>query len=532
MKKKLVLAALLLGASLTLPVQAQLQYFGYVGGADDDLSLANTKGFTNFAAFSTDTNLADTFLRTRISAMAPYGIKALIDLGNVLWCDYSPDDSLDYVLCDNWQQRWTTWTHNNADVLSPDKVIAFAIRDEPFRWDVDGTQYDAVSQVVKSTFPWVKIYLPESACVLEGYCQSAKGQPEFPTSYSRYHGNLPYVDWIGLNSYAIHPTTNSAYLNDRTVFKSRFPGKKWIYVIDGFWDSSHGDAGIELGEMSQIAHEWYDLARNDPDAVLLGVFLWPHIQGWTTSQDFVCPALAEHVAIGRAVTGKVRAHAAPPIGSFSVNGSGVLSGWACDPDGTICENPQVDLYMDGSYYSAVFDFNYYSPPSGSLVTSQCGAGVAARFSRLLTDTTGGHRITAFARDLDSGGSGLPSTCPENPACIWYLHYSQPKGYMDGITATGYASGWVCDQDAPQISSQVRLATSGGYIGLYTTNLGNEQAVSTQCGGGTLHRFGVQLPAWTKGLPIYAYAEDLGAPYTTGEVQIPWLCPAGWTCTWF
>jgi hypothetical protein len=107
----------------------------------------------------------------------------------------------------------------------------------------------------------------------------------------------------------------------------------------------------------------------------------------------------------------------------------------------------------------------------------------------------------------------------------------PKGYMDGITATGYASGWVCDPDAPQVSSQVRLASSAGYIGLYTTNLSNEQAVSTACGGGTLHRFGVQLPAWTKGLPIYAYAEDLGAPYATGEVQIPWICPAGWSCTW-
>jgi hypothetical protein len=420
MTKKLVLAALLLGAFLTFPVRAQLQYFGYVGGADDDLSLANTKGFTNFAEFSTDINLADTVLRTRISAMAPYGIKAMIDLGNVLWCDISPDHSQNYQLCGNWQWRWATWTQNNAAVLTPDKVVAFAVRDEPFRWDVDGADYDMVSQVVKSTFPWAKIFMPESLCVLDGNCLSMNGQA--PTSYSRYHGNLPYVDWIGLDAYAIHPATNSAYLDDRAAFKSRFPGKKWLYVIDGFWDSNHGDAGIGIIDMGLIAREWYDLARNDPDAVVLGVFLWPQVQGWTTSRELPCPALAEHVAIGRAITGKVRPQTAPPIGSFSVNGSGLVSGWACDPDGTVCENPRVDLYVDGSYYSAVFDFNYYSSPSGSLVTSQCGAGVAGRFSRLLTDTTSGHRITAFARDLDSGGSGLPSACPENPACIWYLHY--------------------------------------------------------------------------------------------------------------
>jgi len=55
-------------------------------------------------------------------------------------------------------------------------------------------------------------------------------------------------------------------------------------------------------------------------------------------------------------------------------------------------------------------------------------------------------------------------------------------------------------------------------------------VTDQCGGGTLHRFGIQLPAWTRGKQITAYAENLGSPDASGEVQIPALCRKG-KCVW-
>jgi hypothetical protein len=101
--------------------------------------------------------------------------------------------------------------------------------------------------------------------------------------------------------------------------------------------------------------------------------------------------------------------------------------------------------------------------------------------------------------------------------------------MDGISPTGVAMGWVCDKDAPQVSSRALLTTgSGTQIGVYTADQSSEQAVADQCGGGTHHRFSAQLPFWARGVPIYAYALDL----VSGTVQIPWLCYQGSYCIWY
>jgi hypothetical protein len=103
--------------------------------------------------------------------------------------------------------------------------------------------------------------------------------------------------------------------------------------------------------------------------------------------------------------------------------------------------------------------------------------------------------------------------------------------MDGISPTGIVNGWVCDPDAPQVSSKVRLALDDGtQVGTFTANLGNEQAVTDQCHGGTLHRFSVQLPPVTTACRhVFAYAKDLANPLV--EKQIPTLCSGGVYCLW-
>ena len=138
-------------------------------------------------------------------------------------------------------------------------------------------------------------------------------------------------------------------------------------------------------------------------------------------------------------------------------------------------------------------------------------------------------MTAFARDLDVGGATLPSNCAQNPACLWFTTHSEPKGYMEALSPTGVAAGWVCDPDAPHLSTKVRLALEDGtLLGTFTTNLGSEQAVADECGGGYLHRFSVQLPPSARHHAIYAYSQDS----VGGEVQIPWLCDDGWYCVWW
>ncbi|HEX3530459.1 MAG TPA: hypothetical protein VH988_25640 [Thermoanaerobaculia bacterium] len=516
---RLALAVLLLGILLALPAAAQIQYFGYDGGASDDPSLNLTKAFTNFAYIGAQSDLTSTFVLDRVNAMSQKGLKGVIDLSVVLWCDYDGDESYRH-LCVDWAQRWATWKQNNAGILTSDKVLAFAILDEPFNRNAVMTDYETATQRVKADFPWAKTLMIEGACVIAGTCSPYYGGP----GISWYQGSLPGIDWLGLDDYGIHPATDQAYQNARAFLKSRFPGRKWVYVMDGYWDSEHqeklNDSRISL--MGPIADEWYNVARNDTDAILLGVFTWPLHDGWTTSQQFSCDIIAHHTAIGRTITQKALPPAEAP-GSFAIynnsGNTGSLSGWVCDPDGTLC---QVDLYLDGGYYTTV------SSPWYRIATTWCKSGVAVSFSLNVPSGTSGHRFTAVAQDLDFGNATLPSTCAESPACVWYAQSYSPKGSLDNVDATGYATGWVCDQDAPLTQSQVRIAAGSTTVGFYTTNLSNEAAVVMQCGGGSLHRFGVQLPTWTRGLQITAYAENL--PYPSFEIKIPVLCANG-SCVW-
>jgi hypothetical protein len=517
MTQKLAPATLLLSVLLSLPATAQIQYFGYVGGADDDFGLNLTQGFANFAHVSSPADLASPFVLDRVNALARKGLKATIDLGVVLWCDYDGTGSY-RSLCLDWLNRWEIWKQTNAAILTPDKVLAFAILDEPFNRGAIMTDFEAAAQKVKADCPWAKIWLVDSSCVIAGSCSSLWFSP----GLSGYQGSLPGIDWIGVDDYGIHPRSDSTYQSARSILKARFPGRQWIYVMDGYWDPGvHGLNLASMSEMGPIADEWYDVARSDPDAVLLGVFLWPATTGWTTSQQFSCDVLAHHVAIGRAITQKVRPQTALPVGFFSMGPLGAVSGWACDPDGTLCEAPRVDLYSDGTFYTSTS----YTSSQDFVLEPQCSSGIAYRFTGKVGS---GVRVTAVAQDLDSGSATLASTCGGD--CVWYTHIYAPKGSLDSVDANGYAVGWACDQDSGSTSSQVRIVAGGVTVGLYTTNLFNEPAVTIQCGGGALHRFGIQLPAWARGKQVIAFAENLGSPNGVNEVQIPVLCRKG-RCIW-
>jgi hypothetical protein len=479
-----------------------LQYFGYVGSGDDaqNQGLDQTKGFTNFSHISTAADLASTFVRDRVTVMSQKGIKATIDLGLVLWCGAPTYRNL----CPDWAARWETWKTNNASILTSDKVLAFAILDEPFNR---------------------KTWMVEAACVIYGdNCGFYPGGG----AYAAYTGTLPNIDWIGIDSYGIHPNTDITFQRARTRLKGKFPGRKWVYIMDGYWDANHSAVASSANRMDSIAREWHDAARNDFDSILLGVFTWAPLSGTTTSRDFSCTVLSAHRDIGREVTGKTRAQTGLPIGRLEsvTSGSGIVSGYACDPDGTICEDPKIDLYSDASFYGTVINYPYRN---SYVVNAQCGVGVAYRFQTTLSQSASGHKITAYAKDLDAGGTTLPSNCADNPSCLWYSTSYQPKGYMETISSTGVTSGWVCDPDAPHISTKVRLALSDGTpIGTFPTNLNSEQAVANECGGGTVHRFSTQLPTWARYQEIHAYSQDL----VSGEAEIPWLCDGGWYCIWF
>lgn len=539
--KRLVLAVLLLGACSALPASAQLQYFGFVGNGANDQALMETSSFTNFAHLDTTADLTENTILDRTAAATQKGLKVTIDIGEVLWCPItnSMNDIVSWRLCSTpanpylYRDRWQQWFAKNKGVLTQDKLIALAVLDEPFRWQVNMNEYITAVRLVKDTFRntspyWVpKVWMIEGACSVRGYCPSIG---LVTNAFAQFDGSrLAEVDWVGIDEYGVRPKTDPGYQNALAALKNKFPGKKIVYVLDSWWSPIYHDEllGYQNYEvMASIAREYYDLARTDPDSVILGGFVWPGDPNpeYFGAAELPCTVVREYIAIGRAITGRGRT--ALPIGRLESipHGGGRAAGWACDPDAALCESPpRVDFRINGSYYTTA-----YYPPGDTFVSSQCGQGVAHRFWQNLGIGSSGYPITAFAVDPYAAGATLPSNCPDNPACIWYRMSYEPKGYMETISPTGVASGWVCDPDAPHVSSKVRLTLENGTpIGTYTTNLGNEQAVADECRGGYTHRFSVQLPSWARGGRIYAYAQDL----VSGQAQIPWLCSPGWYCIW-
>jgi hypothetical protein len=74
----------------------------------------------------------------------------------------------------------------------------------------------------------------------------------------------------------------------------------------------------------------------------------------------------------------------------------------------------------------------------------------------------------------------------------------PQGVLDGITATGLASGWVFDPDAPNVSVAVHFyvdgpAGSGRFAGAVAANL-DRPDVNAALGITGLHGFNFQIPA--------------------------------------
>jgi hypothetical protein len=398
---------------LTLPIVAQpgqLQYFGYVGSGDDDLSLNVTQGFTNFAHVWARDSPTDPFVRDRVTAISQRGLKATVDLGRIFWCDYDHNQSFHYR-CADWQTRWQQWKTFNASILSPDKILAFAVLDEPFNRGVDMTHYAEVVQTVKTDLSWAKIFLVEAACAVLGQCGF------YPDAFYYYNGTLPGVDWVGLAFYGQYPNYNSVFLDARAQFKSRFPGKKWLYVMDGYWDPDLHPQFLYMNQLDSLAWSWYQMASSDPDAVLLGVFYWGMPSYGLSSRQFDCSLLSHHVAIGREITGKTRPATALPVGILMYAPRGAAIGWACDPDGTLCERPRIDLYVNGAFAGQ----GSYEPGWESSIQqdSRCGGtGISTRFGKVLNSGTSGSLVTAVAQDLDSGRVTLPSACPQNPACVW------------------------------------------------------------------------------------------------------------------
>jgi hypothetical protein len=379
-----------------------LLWFGYAAGAEDDVSLTGTDSYANWGEVITDSVAGSTWATQRINALAAHNMKAVVELGQLLW---RPPYG---QLYSNFQTRWNTWKAANASVLNSTNVIAFIIRDEPFWSGVDIASYQAAAAMVKADFPWAKILLLEAAV--------AVADPNPGSNFNQAWQQITTVDWVGVNRYAINPASDATFQTAVAKIKQRYPGRKMVYVADGYWDSEHATQflGANVNYMGDVMRQWYDVARADPDAIMLAVFIWNPLSGATSSRQFPPSVLYEHTRVGRAITGRTRTQLYAPTGFLeTVNQAGEAKGWACDPDGAWGETVQVDLYANGVYYTTT------QADQPDIFRTQCRSGTSHRFKMTLGIGSSGQQITAVARDLNSGSTQLPSYCAENPACIWY-----------------------------------------------------------------------------------------------------------------
>jgi hypothetical protein len=106
---------------------------------------------------------------------------------------------------------------------------------------------------------------------------------------------------------------------------------------------------------------------------------------------------------------------------------------------------------------------------------------------------------------------------------------EPIGELLGITPTGVAYGWACDQDTALLrrQSDVRGIWVDFYIDGHVSeeetltetlaNLPSEPEINSKCSSGMSHRFAVQLPPHSQGKKILAWALD----YTWyGDLLLP------------
>ena len=124
---------------------------------------------------------------------------------------------------------------------------------------------------------------------------------------------------------------------------------------------------------------------------------------------------------------------------------------------------------------------------------------------------------------------VPSGNNKRPRLIAHLDNFNPGGYMDNMDASGVARGWACDADRPFETVRVDFKVGNTVAVRAWANQPSEAAVNNLCGGGTAHRFVVQMPAWTKGQPITAWGQDV--TWRGETLLVGYYCPNNPACVW-
>lgn len=435
MKNSLLAVAVLLTVVLC-PAQAwsrltqPIKYFGYAG-VESSTDISRVSSYTNFSyiAGSYDTSIAP-----QLTALKSKGMRGVIDLGRVLWC---PDNAANpyggWHLCTtsdpgggNYVTRWNAWVNTNYGYLNSNYVLAFSVITEHTLRGIPVTDVQAATSLVKQTYPTIATMITENADDI----YNAGAYYQVPNN----------VDWISSSKYSIEPEFDAKFKRSIEILKSRKQSwQRTVYVLDGIYGDGHKPVAPTVHDMDAIAQQWYKVASQDPEAILLGVFIWPNVDAEKLlgSANMGATVLNKHTAIGKAILGgKYPTYQ----GKHEIADCARIDGWAWDtsqPNTPI----SVDIYVDGVRRATVranlarYDLSRAGIGNGS-------HGFTSSLPASLQDGQT-HVITV---KYNGTTTPLPNTsksirCANPTASVaWVIPSEYSWGPANTMTVAGYAQG--------------------------------------------------------------------------------------------
>lgn len=269
------------------PPSTSLKYFGFAGAGEH---VAEVAPFSNAVHLGVDYNVNYT---NKIQSIKAANARAIVGLHNVLFCKtgrLTPEGRPAWALCSNYGARWWSFTSTNTAVLNSSHVLAFYMADEPTWNGITASDLSIATNLVTSKYPGIP------RMVVEAY--PAVGRLVVPYNMS----------WVGFDLYGVKdPATHPQYKSLYATLKSRRTSslQKMVVIGDAWWSAGlHGSNGIPLVAMDDVATNYFDFARSDPEVVGLFNFLWPSFSEGTGGRDMPLRVKRAYDLIGKSISGK------------------------------------------------------------------------------------------------------------------------------------------------------------------------------------------------------------------------------------
>lgn len=284
-------------------INTNLIHFGFTlvdVGWDDPTDVENKTNYID--EVSPFSNIADILvvspdddIQSRISTFESQGVKAMLHLNEIFFEEKSKGGSKSgviYGLRSDYQVRWDTFLATNNILSISNKIACFYIGEEPSWNSISENEFTEACDYAKLTVPQVPILNVEAYFDVNNI----------------YTPNS--VDWVGFDHYFIpNPSTNSDFLNEITIVKSRMKShQKMMLILDSHYlKLFHGSAGIAKQDMDVIAREYYNIANMDTSVIGIVGYFWPSgfdIKGSIGSRNLPVNVRKEYSNIGKKITGK------------------------------------------------------------------------------------------------------------------------------------------------------------------------------------------------------------------------------------